>query len=304
MKRNDQPIATFDRVTKKFRRLRAVDDVTFAVMPGEVVGLVGDDESGKTTLISLLMGFSKPSEGAVTVGGHKLKLPTAHRLHHATGYAAYDTALPSSMTGEKYLQAVVDRRRATADQYTKLVRAFRPDLSTPIGALSAVQQQKIALVAAFLGSPTLIVLDEPVRGLDALSRDVLLDAVRTASHGGAAVVVSSQYPSEIDRVCSRLLLLQDGTVAHDLSAQAIATHTGKNVTIYTDDEIALPPGATSIRTGSRHKIKFSYTGTTAALLGWLQTLADSDIQDIEIEPRSLDDEFGQLYADPEESVDE
>lgn len=302
MKRNDQPIATFDRVTKKFRRLRAVDDVTFELQPGEVVGFVGDDESGKTTLISLLMGFSKPSRGAVTVGGRKLKLPTAHRLHQATGFAAYDTALPASMTGERYLRAVADRRRAASDQYTKLVRAFRPDMSTRIGALPAVQQQKIALVAAFLGSPALIVLDEPVRGLDVLSREVLLDAVRTASLRGAAVAVSSRYPSEVERVCSRILLLQDGKVAHDLSTQDIAAHTGKNVTIYSDGEITLPPSATAIRTGSQQKIKFSYTGGMSALLEWLQTLADKDIHDIEIESRSLDDEFSELYADPEEST--
>ena len=116
------------------------------------------------------------------------------------------------------------------------------------------------------------------------------------------MAVSSRYPSEVERVCSRILLLQDGKVAHDLSTQDIAAHTGKNVTIYSDGEITLPPSATAIRTGSQQKIKFSYTGGMSALLEWLQTLADIDIHDIEIESRSLDDEFSELYADPEEST--
>lgn len=300
MKHNDQPIATFDRVTKKFGRLRAVDEVSFSVGPGEVLGVVGDDESGKTTLISLLMGFSRISRGTIVVDEQKLTPHRAHRAHRATGYAAYDTALPRSMTGERYLSLVASRRQASKGQYERLVRAFRPELYGRLDTLSAINQQKIALTAAFLGSPKLLVLDEPTRGLDVLSREVLLEAVRTASRQGAAIVLSSQYPGDIAQVCSRLLLLKDGKVAHDLSREDIIRHTGKNVTVYSEKAIALPAEATKLRTGSDRKVKFSYTGTTQALLEWINGLEGKDVEDIEIESRSLDDEYRHLYADPED----
>src|SRR5690606_7654384 len=195
----------------------------------------------------------------VSINGQKLTLHGAHRVHRETSHAAYDTAPPRSMTGQRYLRQVTASRRATNDQYERPARAFRPALNDRIDPLSVAHQQKLALVAAFLGSPKLIVLDEPTRGLDVLSREVVLEAVRTASLQGAAVILSSQYPSEIVRSCSRLLLFKDGTLAHDLSQDDIAQHTGKNVTIYTDDTMKLPPHAIRLRTGSHRKVKFSYT---------------------------------------------
>ncbi len=299
MKQQDQPIAIFDRVTKRYRRLRAVDEVTFSIAPGEVVGLVGDYESGKTTLMSMIMGFSRPSKGTIELFGHKVTSLTAHRVHRDIAYAAFDTTLPHIMTGERYLRAVMAHRAAPAKQYDQLVRAFRPQLESKIGTLSSSNRQKIVLISAFLGLPKLIVLDEPMRELDPLSREVLLDTMRDASLRGATVVVSSQYPDEVARSCSRIIMLKDGAVVHDLSQQQITEYKGKNVTLYSDADIKLPLHAAKIRTGSQRKIKFSYTGDTQQLLQWISEL--KGIEDIAIEPRSLNDEFRHLYVTPEES---
>lgn len=299
MKQNDQPIVAFDRVTKKFRRLRAVDDVSFSVASGEVLGLIGDEESGKTTAISLLMGFSRPSKGEVRVNGRKVTPVVAHALHQHTGYAAYDTALPRSLAVGAYLRQVARRRDASDEQLAALVRDFRLNLSAKIGTLSLDEQQKVGLASVFLGTPVCIVLDEPMRGMDLLTRDVVLEAARRAAQQGSAVVISSQYPDDISRVCSRLLLLKDGRVANDLSRHDISRHSGKNVTLYAATEVELPPHARRLRTGGQQKLQFSYTGSTQALLEWLQGLKGEGVEDIEIESRSLNDEFKHLYEDSE-----
>lgn len=289
-------VLTLKSVTKRFRRFKAVHDISFEVTQGEVVGFVGENGAGKTTTISMLLGFISPSRGVVKVFGTHITPAVAHVSHRDIGYAAGDMELPVHMTGKQYIQFVMAQSKTKHEaRYKQLVEVFRPQLDKRIGTLSRGNKQKIALVAAFVTEPKLIILDEPTSGLDPVMQDVFLDTVREEAVRGATIFMSSHYLQEVAEVCSRVLLMKDGRIVEDLSAQQLADKGGKVVAIETTEQVELPEHATLLEESKKddvHTLSFAYTGKVDALLAWL---ADADPRDVAIAERTLEDEFKHIY---------
>lgn len=295
-------IIKISHVTKKYRRFAAVSDASFSVTEGEIVGFVGENGAGKTTTISMLMGFTSPSTGEVALLGKRIRPWNAHESHRDIGFASSDMELPARMTGEQYLSFVMTRaKRRDKKRYDMLVAVFRPQLSKKIGSLSRGNKQKIALIAALVNSPKLLVLDEPTSGLDPIMQEAFLETIRRETVRGTTVFMSSHYLQEVAEVCTRVLLMKDGTLVEDLSSADLAKYGGKNVTVIAEGEISLPQGA--VATASTRGISFSYTGDMTQLTEWVAGL--EGVEDITIENRTLEDEFRHIYNEPKgESDDE
>lgn len=289
-------ILVLKNATKRFRKFKAVDDISFDIFQGEIVGFVGENGAGKTTTISMLLGFTSPSKGQVEVFGRRITPAAAHVSHRDIGYAAGDMELPSHMTGKQYLQFVMSQSKGKhGARYKQLVEAFRPQLDKRIGTLSRGNKQKIALVAAFVAEPKLIVLDEPTSGLDPVMQDVFLDTVREEAARGATIFMSSHYLQEVAEVCSRVLLMKDGRIVEDLSAEQLAEKGGKVVTVESAEELKLPEPAHVLeksKKGELHAVSFAYTGKLPELLAWL---SESGVSDVAIAERTLEDEFKHIY---------
>lgn len=295
------PVISLSSVTKKYRRFAAVDDVSFEVKPGEVVGFVGENGAGKTTTISMLLGFIAPSKGEVKLFGKRVRTWNAQVGHADIGYAAGDMELPTRMTGRQYLEFVMSRgKKRDQKRYDALVASFHPQLEKKIGSLSRGNKQKIALVAALVNSPKLVVLDEPTSGLDPVMQQVFLETIERERVRGTTVFMSSHYLQEVAEVCSRVLLMKDGRIVEDLSAEDLARHSGKNVSVVAEGDIKLPHGAKRLE--SRRGIKFSYTGGMKTLQAWLSEL--DGIEDIQIEDRTLEDQFRHIYSTPKQGEDD
>lgn len=294
-----------DHVTKRYRKFKAVDDVSFVVAPGEVVGFVGENGAGKTTTISMLLGFMSPSEGDVSLFGERVTPATAHRSHAHIGYAAGDMELPDTMTGAQYIKFVMAQSggKKHGTRLAALTKTFQPQLNKKIGSLSRGNKQKIALVAALVTEPQLIVLDEPTSGLDPVMQGVFLDTIREESARGTTVFMSSHYLQEVAEVCTRVLLMKDGRVVEDLSQFDLAARAGKTVTLMTRTEAHAPEHATAVETsraGELYQLSFSYTGHIEALLAWVGE--QKDVADIEITERTLEEEFKHIYNDKKSEV--
>ena len=295
-----KPVIKLDSVTKKFSKFTAVEDVTLSVNQGEIVGFVGVNGAGKTTTINMLLGFTSPTRGTVALFDEQIKPWNAHLSHQRIGYAAGDMQLPAKMTGRQYLGFVV--AQSDGDYHKRLAmltKQFSPQLDKKMGTLSRGNKQKIALVAAFVAEPDLIILDEPTSGLDPIMQEAFLNLVRSEQKRGATIFMSSHYLQEVAEVCSRVLLMKNGRVVEDLSAETLQSTSGKSVKIVSEKKIApLQHDASDIdqvKHANKYQLTFVYKGSILDLQRWLGRQVG--VIDFEITERTLEAEFRNLYTD-------
>ena len=285
-------------VTKQFGSTQALADVSFKIATGEIVGFVGANGAGKTTTISTILGFIKPSSGTVSLFNETVEPQTAHALHHLLGYAAGDMELPARLTGKQYLSFLLHQAGGDhAAQYEDLCRRFKPQLDKKIGALSRGNKQKIALIAAFVTNPELVVLDEPTSGLDPVMQDVFLDLVREVKAKGTTIFMSSHYLTEVADVCSRVILMRDGAIIKNVLAQELLDSSGKLVKVVTGYKATRPPkDATDVKTESSRSdvsLSFVFKGSAEELQVWVASV--KLLRDIEISEYNLEGAFKSMY---------
>ena len=216
-------------LTRRYGALTAVHDLSFAVRPGEVLGLLGPNGSGKSTTVKVLTGLLPPTSGQVLLDGRDaLTDVTAYKA--ILGYVPEEPHLYSYMTGPEYLQ-LVGRLRGIPDALLedKIERFFRllsiwDDRYQTLSAYSKGMRQKVLIAAAVLHNPRIVILDEPFSGLDVSAARVLKAFVRSIAADGKMVVFSSHVLEVVEQVCSRVVILKDGhVVGHDSVERLRAT---------------------------------------------------------------------------------
>ncbi len=210
--------------TRRFGDFTAVDAVTMAVRPGEVVGLLGANGAGKTTLIRLLLGLLAPTEGAVELLGGP-----PDRAHRARmGYVPQNLGLYRDLTVAENLSFSAVAYDTAVPEIPVTLHDFRDTL---VGDLALGAQRQAAFVVALAHEPEVLVLDEPTSGVDALSRAELWDTIRGQADRGVGVLVTTHYMEEAQQ-CDRLLLMAGGRLVASGSendiigdTRAVAVHT-------------------------------------------------------------------------------
>jgi len=215
-----------DGLTKYFGSVHAVEDLSFTVEPGEVVGFLGPNGAGKTTTIRMLLDLIRPTRGRVEVLGTNPRRGGA-KVRRRIGYMAGDLAMYNRLTGRQLLEFVGALRGSVSLALAEAL-AERVDvaLDRPIGTLSRGNRQKIGVVQAFAHEPDLLVLDEPTSGLDPVSQRTFRFLVREATTRGAAVLLSSHVLGEVQRVADRVAIVREGRLVtiepiRDLEAKAL-----------------------------------------------------------------------------------
>jgi ABC-2 type transport system ATP-binding protein len=225
-----EPIAVCDGLHRTFGSRVAVDDLSFEVRAGECYALLGPNGAGKTTAISMLCGLLRPDRGRVSIAGHEPFGSTAAAAHRALGLVPQSLALiPELSVTENLdfwarLQGVPRRRRrARMDAVLEHVGLAERRRDT-VDSCSGGMQRRLNLAVALLHEPALLVLDEPTVGVDPQSRNRLLDLVSDLRDAGTAVLYTSHYLEEVERVADRVgvvdagRMLTEGTPAELLAA--------------------------------------------------------------------------------------
>ncbi len=198
-------------LTKWYGSVRGVEDVTFAIEPGEVFGYLGPNGSGKTTTIRCMMGLLSPTSGQVRVLGHRVVAGRGTE-HARIGYLPGDFylwPLPQARTSLRVLAALGGGDHAKTRR-EELAERLDLDLRRRFGTLSKGNRQKVGVLYAFQHQPDVLILDEPTTGLDPLMREVVLDLIREAADAGATILLSSHDLSEVAAVCGRAAILRGG----------------------------------------------------------------------------------------------
>ena len=291
-------ILQVDGLTKRYGKFAAIDNVSFAVERGEIVGFVGLNGAGKSTTINLLLGFLRATGGRVRVFGIDITPETAHKTHKRIGFASGDMSLFDNLTGNQYFSFLKHRYHLRdVIRLKELSARFEPQLNKKIKDLSRGNKQKIALIGAFMASPELVVLDEPSSGLDPLMQQAFLDLVREESERGTTIFMSSHYLNEVADVCSRVLLIRKGVLVKDILAHQLASAGGKMIRTIADQAVVPPEGAESIthqKTDQGHEVNFVYKGAAEDLQKWIAGVPP--LLELTITEHDIEAAFSDLYA--------
>jgi len=286
------------QLSKIYQGIPAVDSADFSISKGEVVGFVGLNGAGKSTTINMLLGFIAPTKGEVQLFGEKVTLANAAKSHRRIGFATGDMSLFDDMTGAQYLKFIARSYGMSLETktYKKLIQKFDPQLSKKLNALSRGNKQKIALIAAFMPDPDLVILDEPSSGLDPLMQQHFIELVREQAARGTTIFMSSHYLNEVVDVCTRVLLIKNGKLVKDMPASELEATAGKLVRVVTKAKVAPPKLAELVereRLDDRHVLQFVYRDTPYRLQEWLGTLPN--LQDLTVSDDSALAAFEDLY---------
>ena len=230
-------------VRKLYGDTAALDGVSLEVADGELVGLLGPNGAGKSTLTKIACGLVRPTSGAVEVAGH----PAGSRAARAKlGYLAELFRFPGWMTADELLR--LHQRLAGADggareraELLELVGLAEAS-STRVEAMSKGMQQRLGIAQALVGAPRLLLLDEPTSALDPVGRGIVRTLLSELRSRGTSVLLNSHLLSEVERVCDRVAILNEGRLVTEGRPEELATPRG--VEIEVDGGTRLYEGAT------------------------------------------------------------
>src|SRR5674476_1127745 len=209
-------------LTKYFGDLAAVDGIDLEVNTGEIFGFLGPNGAGKTTTIRLLLDQLRPTSGHGQVLGLDLR-ERSQQIRQQIGYLPGDLSLYPKLTGRATIDFFARLRGGVDMAYVdELAQRLDADLSRKVGEYSSGNRQKIGLIQAFMHKPALLILDEPNSGLDPLVQQTFQEMLREVRADGRTVFLSSHTLSEVERVQTRVRLVQDqqGGLVHERLDQA------------------------------------------------------------------------------------
>ena len=206
-------------LTKRFGPLTAVDDVSFSVDRGEVLGFLGPNGSGKTTTMRMITGFLPPSAGSAVVGGHDVAVePLA--AQRRIGYLPEGAPLYGDMTTRAFLNFIAGARGMSGADAARRIGTMverveiESVLHQPIDTLSKGFKRRVGLAQALLHDPDVLILDEPTDGLDPNQKHQVRDLIRDMGHD-KAIIISTHILEEVDAVCTRAAVIARGRVVFD-----------------------------------------------------------------------------------------
>lgn len=206
----DRPVVEVSGLTKFYGKNRGIEDLDFAVQRDEIFGFLGPNGAGKTTTIRTLMDFIRPTRGRAAIFGLDTRAGSLE-IHRRVGYLPGELALYEHMRGEDLLRYLAHLRGGVRwDDVTTLARRLDADLSRRIRTLSSGNKQKIGLVQAFMHRPELLILDEPLTGLDPLMQHEVDELISEVAKEGRTVFLSSHVLPEVERLCHRVAIIREG----------------------------------------------------------------------------------------------
>ncbi len=214
-----QPAIQVQDLTKQFGPVLAVDHITFDVLPGELVGFLGQNGAGKTTTMRILTTYMPASSGYARVAGYDVMYQSMEVRKHL-GYLPESVPLYPEMRVEEYLQFRAKLKQVERTERTRRIEycldrcRIREVRRRLLGTLSKGYRQRVGLADALLGEPPVLILDEPLTGLDPIQQEETLGAIRGLG-GRHTVLFSSHHLPDVEKVCDRVIIIDRGRIRFD-----------------------------------------------------------------------------------------
>ena len=305
-----EPALALEAVAKAYGREKAVDGVTLALAPGERLALLGHNGAGKTTLLKLALGLTRADGGTVSTLGCAPGSPAWTAAKRGIGFLPESVAFLGSMTGRETIRFYGRLKgvgRAACEE--ALVHVGLADAAGKrVKTYSKGMRQRLGFAQAILGTPRLLILDEPTGGLDPDSRRAFHETLRARAGQGTAIILSSHVLTEVEAGTDRVAIMRRGRLAALGTADELKREAGLAVTI----RVAVRPGG-GVRLASAlggdvatrindHAVEFRCSaGEKPALIQRIVGAGD-EVEDIEIVPPGLDAVYARFGGTGRESA--
>ena len=220
-------------VSRNFGDFRAVNDVSFSIPTGQIVGLLGPNGAGKTTTMRMITGFLAPSSGTITIDGINIEEnPVAGK--RKIGYMPESAPLYGDMIVEDYLKYIAQMQGVNPDEkLPKLCQecGLKEVMSKNISELSRGNRQRVSLAHALMNDPEILILDEPTSGLDPNQVEDVRAIIREIGKT-RTVIVSTHILSEVETICSRAIIISGGKLVADSSIENLKNSIGTSSSVY------------------------------------------------------------------------
>jgi ABC-2 type transport system ATP-binding protein len=301
---------------KAFGRFKAVDDLSFSVAAGEVLGFLGPNGAGKTTTMRMVTGFIAPSSGTVSVCGHDIQ-SDALRAKRLMGYLPEGAPAYGEMTPQQFIGFVANIRGLRGAAKKRRIDAMVAELALesvlhrPIETLSKGYKRRVGLAQALVHDPQVLVLDEPTDGLDPNQKQQVRDLIQRIA-ADKIILVSTHILEEVSSVCTRAIIISEGKLVADGSPQQLQArsryHGAVTLSVSPVDGIYQSlcklPGVAQVSVDVQRAGRFTlFPDNGADILLAVSGLASSSgwqIDELRLEAGRLDDVFRELTLTDEE----
>jgi len=215
-------------ISKKYNNIAVVKNVSFEARPGEILGYLGPNGAGKSTTVKILAGLVEPTEGRIYLNGKDIADNlTAYK--ERIGYVPEQSELYAHLSGLEYLQLVGRLRMLEENTLEEKIEALMSelglwaDIHLPISNYSKGMRQKVLIAGALLHNPDILLLDEPLSGLDVAATMIFKDVLIQLAELGKLVIYSSHILEVVEKVCNRIIIINKGTIVADDSVQHLST---------------------------------------------------------------------------------
>ena len=299
-------------VSRNFGTFRAVNDVSFSIPTGQIVGLLGPNGAGKTTTMRMITGFLAPTEGQILIDGKDItESPVESKKK--IGYMPESAPLYGEMIVEDYLKYIAQMQGENADEKVPLLCkecGLKEVMSKNISELSRGNRQRVSLAHALMHDPEILILDEPTSGLDPNQVEDVRAIIREIGKT-RTVIVSTHILSEVETICSRAIIISGGKVVADSPIEelknSIGTSSSAHITIGAnkpaDDAVELAKsieGVSSVSASQTqdglNQLKVSINGEAEIRPALIKKLVDGgfDLYEAALNKNTLEDVFHTL----------
>jgi ABC-2 type transport system ATP-binding protein len=232
-----EPLIEACELTKQFGSVQALTGLTFRIIPGEIFGLLGPNGAGKTTTLKAIIGLLEPTSGTVKVAGlDPVTCPI--EVKSKLGYVAEKPILYDSLSARDFLEFVSSIRKIDQKAVNRIVAQLGDafDMAeyfdVPIATLSTGMRQKVALISSLIHQPPILLLDEPLSGLDAKSSRIFKELLSLHAKKGGAVLFSTHIMEIAESICTRIGIIYQGKIVAEGTLDELKNKTGnKNDTL-------------------------------------------------------------------------
>lgn len=224
-------------VVKSYKKIKAVDGLSFQIKNGDVFGLIGANGAGKSTTVTMIATLAKPDQGNILFHGEDI-VKHPEKIRHNLGYVPQDIALYETLTGADNMEFWAGAYHMKKEIYQKrqkeildIIGFTNEMLRKKVKNYSGGMKRRLNIGVALLHHPELIIMDEPTTGIDITSRNQILEAIKELSSQGRAILYVGHYMEEVERICNQICILNHGQCILNESIEKALIQNGQKISL-------------------------------------------------------------------------